>query len=84
MRKDDYAKWLLDDPRVNFAISTRGRPTIFKPESPAKVKERVVDHLEEAGEGELRRRFEAGSRAVPERLLDGGATCMTPRSCKAS
>ncbi len=23
--KSDYAKWMLDDPRVNFAISTRGR-----------------------------------------------------------
>ncbi len=23
--KVDYAKWMLDDPRVNFAISTRGR-----------------------------------------------------------
>src|SRR2546421_1819389 len=23
--KDDYAKWQLDDPRVNFAISTRGK-----------------------------------------------------------
>jgi catechol 2,3-dioxygenase-like lactoylglutathione lyase family enzyme len=22
--KDDYAKWMLDDPRVNFAISNRG------------------------------------------------------------
>jgi lactoylglutathione lyase len=22
--KDDYAKWMLDDPRVNFAISQRG------------------------------------------------------------
>jgi predicted lactoylglutathione lyase len=22
--KDDYAKWMLDDPRVNFAITTRG------------------------------------------------------------
>ncbi|QCP52411.1 glyoxalase/bleomycin resistance/dioxygenase family protein [Trinickia violacea] len=22
--KDDYAKWMLDDPRVNFAISSRG------------------------------------------------------------
>ena len=20
----DYAKWMLDDPRINFAISTRG------------------------------------------------------------
>src|ERR1700754_4974266 len=25
--KPDYAKWMLDDPRVNFAISTRGRET---------------------------------------------------------
>ena len=24
--KPDYAKWMLDDPRVNFAISARGRP----------------------------------------------------------
>jgi hypothetical protein len=23
VRKDDYAKWMLDDPRVNFAISSR-------------------------------------------------------------
>lgn len=23
--KTDYAKWMLDDPHVNFAISTRGR-----------------------------------------------------------
>jgi catechol 2,3-dioxygenase-like lactoylglutathione lyase family enzyme len=22
--KDDYAKWMLDDPRINFAISARG------------------------------------------------------------
>lgn len=25
MRKPDYAKWMLDDPRVNFSISTRER-----------------------------------------------------------
>ena len=24
--KPDYAKWMLEDPRVNFAISTRGTP----------------------------------------------------------
>ncbi|MGV3538239.1 MAG: ArsI/CadI family heavy metal resistance metalloenzyme [Rufibacter sp.] len=24
VQKSDYAKWLLDDPRVNFAISNRG------------------------------------------------------------
>ena len=25
VEKDDYAKWMLEDPRVNFAISNRGR-----------------------------------------------------------
>jgi catechol 2,3-dioxygenase-like lactoylglutathione lyase family enzyme len=25
VRKPDYAKWMLDDPRVNFAISRRGK-----------------------------------------------------------
>jgi len=25
--KDDYAKWMLDDPRVNFAISSRAEAT---------------------------------------------------------
>jgi len=30
-----------------FAISTRGRPTIFKPEAPSKVKGRVVEHLDD-------------------------------------
>jgi lactoylglutathione lyase len=24
VRKDDYAKWMIDDPRINFAISARG------------------------------------------------------------
>jgi len=24
VQKEDYAKWMLDDPRVNFAITTRG------------------------------------------------------------
>ncbi len=27
VRKDDYAKWMIDDPRVNFAISARGGNT---------------------------------------------------------
>jgi len=30
VRKDDYAKWMIDDPRVNFAISRRsgGKPGV--------------------------------------------------------
>ena len=27
VRKTDYAKWMLDDPRINFAISQRGHAT---------------------------------------------------------
>ena len=27
VEKDDYAKWMLDDPRVNFAISKRAQKT---------------------------------------------------------
>ena len=26
VRQSDYAKWMLEDPRVNFAISTRRQP----------------------------------------------------------
>lgn len=26
-REEDYAKWMLEDPRINFAISTRGSQT---------------------------------------------------------
>ncbi len=31
-----------------FAISTRGRPTIFKPEAPGKIKQKVIDRLGES------------------------------------
>ena len=59
VRKHDYAKWMLDDPRINFAISSSGR-------SPG------IDHLGlqvEASEGlsEIGRRLQkAGSSVLPE------------------
>ncbi|KQW02926.1 ArsI/CadI family heavy metal resistance metalloenzyme [Rhizobacter sp. Root1221] len=58
----DYAKWMLEDPRINFAISTRG----------AKA---GVDHLgfqtDDATElAELKERAEAAEMA----LFDEGAT----------
>ena len=42
--KDDYAKWMLEDPRINFAISTRGnRPGVnhlgIQVDSDAELKE---------------------------------------------
>jgi len=70
--KDDYAKWMLDDPRVNFAISARGRAG-------------GLDHLgiqvESAGElAELAGRL----RAAGEVTLDQTATtCCYARSDKS-
>jgi protein-tyrosine-phosphatase/catechol 2,3-dioxygenase-like lactoylglutathione lyase family enzyme len=67
----DYAKWMLDDPRVNFAISTRG-------DKPG------LDHLgfqvDDAAElAQLKDRAEAADMA----LLDEGATsCCYARSEK--
>lgn len=58
----DYAKWMLDDPRVNFAISTRGG----KP---------GVDHLgiQTESEAELTELKER-ARAADMALLDEGTT----------
>ena len=44
VRKADYAKWMLDDPRVNFAISQRGAAAGIEHlgiqvENPAELKE---------------------------------------------
>ncbi|HEY1414762.1 MAG TPA: ArsI/CadI family heavy metal resistance metalloenzyme [Caulobacteraceae bacterium] len=51
--KADYAKWMLDDPRVNFAISQRGRaPGIdhvgIQTESPGELAE-LAGRLKAAG-----------------------------------
>jgi catechol 2,3-dioxygenase-like lactoylglutathione lyase family enzyme len=51
--KPDYAKWMLDDPRVNFAISTRGRePGLdhlgIQVENPGELNE-VYARLRQAG-----------------------------------
>jgi catechol 2,3-dioxygenase-like lactoylglutathione lyase family enzyme len=69
--KDDYAKWMLDDPRVNFAISNRG----------AKA---GLDHLgiQAEDEGELE---EIGSRLAQADVAvtpQKGATCCYAKSDK--
>lgn len=53
--KDDYAKWMLDDPRVNFSISTRcdasGRMHLgLQVDSPEELAE-VTGRLKQAGLG---------------------------------
>ncbi|MBX9657229.1 MAG: VOC family protein [Nitrospiraceae bacterium] len=70
--KPDYAKWMLEDPRVNFAISTR-----------AKMK--GVDHLgiqvaEESELNELRSRLERADMKV---LEEGTTTCCYAQSDKS-
>lgn len=67
----DYAKWMLDDPRINFAISTRG----------AKA---GLDHLgfqvDDASElAELKARAESADMAL---LDEGETTCCYARSEK--
>ena len=67
----DYAKWMLEDPRVNFAISTRG-------DQPG------VDHLGfQADTGEELQELKARAEAADRALLDEGATtCCYARSDK--
>ncbi len=73
VRKDDYAKWMLDDPKVNFAISVRGGRAAG------------IDHLgiQVESDDELR---ELGGRlkAAGETTRDQeAATCCYARSNKA-
>jgi lactoylglutathione lyase len=70
-READYAKWMLEDPRLNFAISARGHAA-------------GVDHLgfqtDDAAElGELRQRASAADMAL---LDEGATTCCYARSEK--
>ena len=71
--KPDYAKWLLDDPRVNFAISmgNHARPGIqhlgVQVESPAEL-------------GEVYGRIQAAERPV---LDEGRTTCCYAKSEKS-
>jgi catechol 2,3-dioxygenase-like lactoylglutathione lyase family enzyme len=70
--KDDYAKWMLEDPRVNFAISTR----------PGKA---GIDHLglqveEDSELEELRTRLRNAEMSVFD---EGETLCCYARSDKS-
>lgn len=72
VQKDDYAKWMLDDPRVNFAISARGR-------------EPGLDHLgiQVENQDELKE-VSVRLKAADMQVLDEGATtCCYAKSEKA-
>ncbi len=70
--KDDYAKWMLEDPRINFAISTRSN-------------EEGVDHLgfqvdENSELSELTERLKKADLGV---YGEGTTTCCYAESNKA-
>ena len=71
VQKPDYAKWMLEDPRINFAISTRGGKA-------------GIDHLGFQADSdeelvELKTRAQAADMAV---LDEGETTCCYARSEK--
>jgi catechol 2,3-dioxygenase-like lactoylglutathione lyase family enzyme len=72
VEKPDYAKWMLDDPRVNFAISTRAaRPGLdhlgIQVEMPAEL-------------GEVYARLKTAGASV---LEEGATTCCYAKSEKS-
>ena len=72
VRKADYAKWMLDDPRVNFAISAANA---------AKGVEHLGIQVDSAGElGEVYGRLKAADRPV---LEEGRTTCCNAKSEKS-
>jgi catechol 2,3-dioxygenase-like lactoylglutathione lyase family enzyme len=70
--KPDYAKWMLDDPRVNFAISARGGQT-------------GLDHfgIQVETPDELREVYGRLQKADRPVLEEGATTCCYARSEKA-
>ena len=72
VRKDDYVKWMLDDPRINFAISRRGNAT-------------GVNHLglqveSDAELAAVRTQFEAADATAT--VAEPGASCCYAKSDK--
>jgi catechol 2,3-dioxygenase-like lactoylglutathione lyase family enzyme len=70
--KTDYAKWMLDDPRVNFAISTRGAPA-------------GIEHLgiQVADADELHEVYERLEKADAPVLEEGATVCCYAKSEKS-
>jgi catechol-2,3-dioxygenase len=72
VRRGDYSKWMLDDPRVNFAISKREKVTGVR-----HLGIQVEDRSELA---EVHRRIEHTQRPV---LDEGRTTCCYAKSEKS-
>lgn len=72
VRKPDYAKWMLDDPRVNFAISNRG--------AEAGIRHLGIQVEDRAELTEVYARLQKADRPV---LEEGSTTCCYARSEKS-
>ncbi len=72
VRKPDYAKWMLEDPRVNFAISERGAQT-------------GIEHLgiQVEDRSELQEVYARLERAEGPVLEEGATTCCYAQSEKS-
>lgn len=71
VRKDDYAKWMLEDPRINFAISQRGGAVGINHLGFQVDSDRELE--------ELHANLESADRAV---LAERGANCCYAKSDK--
>src|SRR3984885_12525695 len=71
--KPDYAKWMLEDPRVNFAISARGRAATG------------LDHLgiQVESEAELHEVYDRLKQAEAPMIEQGATTCCYVESEKS-
>jgi catechol 2,3-dioxygenase-like lactoylglutathione lyase family enzyme len=72
VEKPDYAKWMLDDPRVNFAIASRGRAA-------------GLDHLgiQVESDDELAEVYDRLKLAERPVLNQGAVTCCYAESTKS-
>jgi catechol 2,3-dioxygenase-like lactoylglutathione lyase family enzyme len=72
VQKPDYAKWMLEDPRVNFAISARGAQT-------------GLDHLgiQVETDAELHEVYDRLKQADRPVLEEGATTCCYAKSEKS-
>lgn len=72
MRKGDYAKWMLEDPRVNFAISKREKMT--------GIRHLGIQAEDESELAEILARLDHAERPV---LREGATTCCYAKSEKS-
>jgi len=72
VHKHDYAKWMLDDPRVNFAITTRGE-------------RKGIDHLgiQVEDDAELAEVYARLKSADAPTIDEGETTCCYANSAKS-